>query len=68
MDALRKQFLNPADEFTPIPFWFLNDTLDKETLKKQLYDFYEKGIRGFVLHPRKGLPVNQKYLSETLLR
>lgn len=67
MDALRKQFLNPADEFTPIPFWFLNDTLDKETLKKQLYDFYEKGIRGFVLHPRKGLPVTQKYLSETFL-
>ena len=67
MDALKKQFLNPADEFTPIPFWFLNDTLDKETLKKQLYDFYEKGIRGFVLHPRKGLPITQKYLSETFL-
>ena len=67
MDALKKQFLNPADEFTPIPFWFLNDTLDKETLKQQLYSFYEKGIRGFVLHPRKGLPITQKYLSETFL-
>ena len=67
MDALKKQFLNPTDEFTPIPFWFLNDTLDKDTLKQQLYSFYEKGIRGFVLHPRKGLPVTQKYLSETFL-
>ena len=67
MDALKKQFLNPADEFTPIPFWFLNDTLDKQTLKQQLYSFYEKGIRGFVLHPRKGLPITQKYLSETFL-
>ena len=67
MDALKKQFLNPADEYTPIPFWFLNDTLDKETLKQQLYGFYEKGIRGFVLHPRKGLPITQKYLSETFL-
>ena len=67
MDALKKQFLNPGDEFTPIPFWFLNDTLDKETLKQQLYSFYEKGIRGFVLHPRKGLPITQKYLSETFL-
>ena len=44
MDALKKQFLNPTDEFTPIPFWFLNDTLDKDTLKQQLYSFYEKSV------------------------
>lgn len=67
MDTLKKQFLSPADEFSPIPFWFWNDTLNKETLKQQLEDFYQKGIRGFVLHPRKGLPITQKYLSETFL-
>jgi len=67
MDVLKKQFLKPADEFTPIPFWFLNDTLDKQILKQQLDDFYAKGIRAFVLHPRKGLPLSQKYMSETFL-
>jgi hypothetical protein len=65
--TLKEQFLSPADEFSPIPFWFWNDTLNKETLKRQLDDFYAKGIRGFVLHPRKGLPITQKYLSETFL-
>ena len=48
MDALKKQFLNPTDEFTPIPFWFLNDTLDKDTLKQQLYSFYEKNLHVFI--------------------
>lgn len=25
--SLKEQFLNPAKEFTPIPFWFWNDDL-----------------------------------------
>ena len=67
MECLKKKFLNPPDEFSPIPFWFLNDILDKDVMKKQLLDFYAKGIRGIVLHPRKGLPDTQRYMSETFL-
>jgi len=59
--------MSPSDEFSPIPFWFLNDTLEKTELKRQIDDFYSKGIRGFVIHPRKGLPLTQRYLSETFL-
>ncbi len=56
--------LEPPKEFTPIPFWFLNDTLDKEELKRQLTDFCDKGVHGVVVHPRIGLPKSMPYLSE----
>ena len=55
---------NPIKEFSPIPFWFLNDRLDRTELKRQLEDFNEKGVNGVVLHPRIGLPEDFVYLSE----
>ena len=67
MNDLKRTFLAPPDEFTPIPFWFLNDELDRDELKRQLLDFYDKGIRSFVIHPRKGLPLTTPYLSEVFL-
>ncbi len=67
MNPLKNTFLAPPDEFSPIPFWFWNDELDRDELKRQLLDFYDKGIRGFVLHPRKGLPLTTPYLSEAFL-
>lgn len=67
LTSLRKDFLSPADEFSPAPFWFWNDELDLDKLKKQLYDFYDKGIRSFVIHPRKGLPLSTPYLSDSFL-
>ena len=50
-----------------VPFCFWNDTLTKTELLQQLENFYNKGIRSFVIHPRKGLPLTQRYLSETFL-
>ncbi|KAB8139316.1 hypothetical protein F9U64_00550 [Gracilibacillus oryzae] len=63
MDSLYQQFLNPASEFSPMPFWFWNDQLDKETLRSQIEDFQQKGVEGFVLHPRIGIPKDTEYLS-----
>ena len=56
MNTLKKDFICPGHEFAPIPFWFWNDELSKKDLKQQLNDLYKKGIRSFVIHPRKGLP------------
>ena len=67
MNRLKEEFLSPDDEFSPVPFWFWNDTLCQEELKRQLEDFYEKGIRGFVIHPRKGLTEANRYLSDAFL-
>lgn len=56
---------SPGIEFSPIPFWFFNDTFDEERIRKQLEDYVEKGVNGFVLHPRIGVPRDMQYLSET---
>ena len=52
------------EEYTPIPFWFINDALTKEKLRSQLEDFKSKGVDGVVIHPRIGIPRELKYLSE----
>lgn len=67
MPTLQEQFLNPSDEFTPIPFWFWNDTLTEEEIISQIHDFYEKGVMGFVLHPRIGIPKDMVYLSDEFM-
>ncbi len=62
--ALINEILNPENEFTPIPFWFLNDYFEEAELKRQLMDFCDKGVYGVVLHPRIGVPDEIGYLSD----
>lgn len=59
---------NPDKEYTPIPFWFLNDELSEDAIKRQLEDFKKKGVDGVVLHPRIGLPKSIPYLSDKFMR
>ncbi len=66
-DWLEQEFKSPPDEFTPIPFWFWNDRLEKEEILRQMTDFRAKGVMGAVIHPRIGLPREIGYLSETYL-
>ncbi len=61
LEALR----SPGDEFSPIPFWFLNGDLKRREIRRQLEDFRAHGVAGVVLHPRMGLPKRIGYLSET---
>lgn len=58
---------NPPREYGPIPFWFLNDTLDEAEIERQLKDFFEKGVYGVVLHPRIGVPKSIEYLSDEFM-
>ena len=60
-------FNSPGEEFSPIPFWFWNDTLDEEKIHGQIDDMYSKGINAFVIHPRIGIPADTPYLSEKFL-
>lgn len=55
---------NPPKEFSPVPFWFLNDRLEKSELLRQMRDFNDKGVNAVVVHPRIGLPDDFEYLSE----
>ncbi len=60
--AFKKTFQDPPREYSAAPFWFLNDELDPENLRRQLQMMEEKGIYECIAHPRKGL--NIEYLSE----
>lgn len=64
VNQLLANIKNPSDEFTPYPFWFFNDEPDKNRIKEQLQDFVAKGVNGFVLHPRIGIPHSLEYLSK----
>ena len=66
-ETLRHQFLTPADEFSPIPFWFWNDSFSEEEITRQIEDFCEKGVNGFVIHPRIGIPKEIPYLSDKFM-
>lgn len=59
---------HPPREFTPIPFWFLNDALTPEDLRRALKDFSDHGVFGVVLHPRIGLPERIRYLGQEYFR
>ncbi len=61
-DILCDIWKNPGASYSPMPFWFWNDTLDKDELIRQLDDFHKHGIDGFVVHPRMGMQPD--YLSE----
>jgi hypothetical protein len=48
--------VDPAREFGVLPFWFWNDELDEADILRQIADFQQHGVDGFVIHPRVGLP------------
>ena len=50
-DIIRDIWQNPGPAFSPMPFWFWNDTLDRDELVRQLDSFHRKGIDGVVIHP-----------------
>jgi hypothetical protein len=59
---LEDLFVDPPREYGPAPFWFLNEMLDEAELSYQIREMKEKGLSGYVMHPRYGLEV--PYLSE----
>ncbi|TNJ67058.1 hypothetical protein FE784_06870 [Paenibacillus hemerocallicola] len=67
LEALKKQFIEPDDEFSPMPFWFWNGRMEREEIIGQIRDFREKGVAGFVIHPRLGLCESTPYLSDGYL-
>ena len=62
--GLLEQLREPPKEFTPVPFWFFNDSFDRERIRRQLEDYVDKGVNALVLHPRIGIPEEIPYLSE----
>ena len=59
-----KSLLRPDSEFSPMPFWFWNDELKEDKITEQIRKMNDKGVNGFVIHPRIGLPREIPYMSE----
>ena len=62
-DIFKDIWKRPGPSYSPIPFWFWNDTLDRDELVRQIDDFHRKGVDGFVIHPRQGM-AGVDYLSD----
>lgn len=67
LNRLIYDFEHPSEEFSPIPFWFWNDTLTEEEICRQICAFKDKGVDGFVIHPRIGLDPAIAYMGERWL-
>ena len=65
--VLPEGWLEPGREFSLGPFWFWNDKLSEAEISRQLDDFCEHGVYGFVIHPRAGLPKSIGWMSEAMI-
>jgi len=63
----RRELAEPGREFTQMPFWFWNDALDNRQLARQMAEFRSRGVYGFVVHARMGLPKEIPYMGERWL-
>ncbi|MBQ3426934.1 MAG: hypothetical protein IJH37_07310 [Clostridia bacterium] len=59
--------LRPSSEYSPLPFWFWNDSLSETEIVKQIREMNDKGVNGFVIHPRIGIPDDIPYMSDKYL-
>nr|WP_304955907.1 hypothetical protein [uncultured Acetatifactor sp.] len=48
----KDRFREPPEEFSVIPFWFWNGTLEPGELKRQMGMMKEQGIYGAFMHAR----------------
>ena len=59
---LRTLFPRPPAEFSTLPFFVWNGEVTESVIDRELKDFSEQGIHGFIVHPRPGLIT--PYLSD----
>ncbi len=67
MTSLPIGFTDPPRDYSLTPFWFWNDDLDADEIRRQIDDFHDHGVYAFVIHPRVGLPRSLSFMSESLL-
>ncbi|MEW6193797.1 MAG: hypothetical protein AB1521_01405 [Bacteroidota bacterium] len=67
LTELLYEWNNPLREFSQAPFWFWNDDLSEKEIIKQIQDFSDHGVYGFIIHPRVGLPKEIGFMSDRLI-
>ena len=64
----QRQLQSPPRAYSLTPFWFWNDQLSEAEILRQIGDFQDHGVHGFVIHPRVGLPRSIEFMSDEMLR
>ena len=60
-----EEFRDPGREYTLLPFWSWNGTLEEEELKRQIDLMIDKGVSGAFMHARAGINYGETpYFSE----
>jgi hypothetical protein len=59
---LKTLFPKPPAEFSTLPFFVWNGEITESMIDRELRDFSEQGVHGFIIHPRPGLIT--EYLSD----
>jgi hypothetical protein len=65
--SFMQQWRQPPRESSQAAFWFWNDDLSEAELSRQMQDFVDHGVYGFVIHPRVGLPRNIGWMSDRMI-
>ncbi|MGI5900572.1 MAG: glycosyl hydrolase [Christensenellales bacterium] len=47
------------------PFWFWNDVMDADEVRRQIFAMRDGGVKGFFLHPRQGMDL--PYMSDRFI-
>ena len=64
-DFLKEKFKNPPKEYTMLPFWAWNGTLEPDKLIWQIDQMMDKGIYGAFMHARAGIDSSETpYFSD----
>jgi len=64
-DSLPYYFKNPPREYSILPFWSLNNTLDSNKMNWQIDQMLDKGVYGAFMHAREGLDQSETpYFSD----
>ena len=61
---ISSKFLNPPENCSQIPFWFLNGEIDGKEYSRQVEEMKKKGVCQAMPHPRYGMD-RKLYLEET---
>jgi hypothetical protein len=59
---LKTLFPKPPAEFSTLPFFVWNGEITEAMIDRELRDFSEQGVHGFIIHPRPGMIT--AYLSD----
>lgn len=65
IESIRREFIDPGNEFRFAPFWFINHELTEDETRWQVREMNRMGVGGFIFHPRHGLLT--EYLSDAFM-